>query len=301
MNFNHCGLYFDEQRVHYIHKHNKRPPLDAAWSHLFSATPQDNLSRLQTLAFQYRLNADIDSGIEAVKMLPRFDIKMPLHDQVVLLQCYELLREHPQQPEVWSDDLHIIDEIDKGDDFINQLWRAVVMMAAGIVLEDEGRVASCAAFYKSVISDEIHPEGYLPKAVENYEEQTSLTRQLQAVQALVLMAEMADQIGLNLWGYDVRAVSVLTAVTYPLYYYFYPENWSWNGEQWKPSDGVPEEEAKAIFRDHAGFLEISNRRFDRPLKAIKLILDDLRPVHDLYCGGYTTLTHAKAERRGLFG
>jgi len=125
---------------------------------------------------------------------------------------------------------------------------------------------------------------------------------LLCVQALTLIAEMAANSGINLWTHDKRGVSVLTAVTYPLYYYFYPEKWPWNGEQWKPSDGVELETAQNLFRQHAAFLELAAPRYSTPLKAIQMILDEIRPVYDRDGGGLLTLSHAapKRKRRGLF-
>jgi hypothetical protein len=56
-----------------------------------------------------------------------------------------------------------------------------------------------------------------------------------------------------------------------------------------------------LFREHAGFLEIIAEHYKPPLKAIQMIHDDLRPIFDPFGGGLTTLTHAPAPRRGLFG
>jgi hypothetical protein len=118
-------------------------------------------------------------------------------------------------------------------------------------------------------------------------------RQIRSVQALVLMAEAAQHAGVNLWDYTVRGVSVMTAVTYVMFYHFRPDKWRWD-------EGL-EAVIPPFFRKHAGFMEMVNRRDNRP-RDIQMLLDDLRPIYDVYGGGLTTLTHglAASGRSRLF-
>jgi hypothetical protein len=163
-------------------------------------------------------------------------------------------------------------------------------LAAGIVLEDAARLTAGSAIYRDIIDHEVRPEGYLSAAV-NQSGGGSFWRQLMAVNGLVLMAEAASHIGLDLWGYTSRGISVITAASYAIYYYYYPDQWRW--------DTLSETDTSALFKAHGGWLEIINRHA-RP-KDAKLLLDDLRPIHDLSGGGLTTLSHALPARRGLFG
>nr|MCU0476272.1 hypothetical protein [Anaerolineae bacterium] len=109
-------------------------------------------------------------------------------------------------------------------------------------------------------------------------------------------AEVAAHAGIDLWGYELRSVSLMTAAFYPLYYYYYPEKWKW-------AEGISIDAAQQMFRQNAAFLEIINRR--RPnVHAINLIVDELRPIIDPLGGGAVTLTHHPApppKRRGWFG
>jgi hypothetical protein len=182
------------------------------------------------------------------------------------------------------------------------LLRAALNMAAGIVLEREPIFEAGAQVYRQTIDHSVRPEGFIPRAVQVAEGQ-GLAHQLLSVAALVLMAEMAQHVGVDLWRYSNRGVSVLTAATYPLYYYFYPEKWPW-GTEAEIREGhtaLEQEYATGLFRQHGGFLEMLNGRYDKPLRAIRLILKDIRPVVDVYGGGLTTLTHGLPERSGLFG
>jgi hypothetical protein len=174
---------------------------------------------------------------------------------------------------------------------VETIWAALLSIAAGVVLERQPAFEAGAVIYRSVVDHGIRPEGYLPAVVEGDDGFFNL---LLAVKGLILMAEAARHVGVDLWGYHNRGVSAVTAGLYPLYFYFYPEKWPW---------GEPPalEAAQAFVREHAGVLEMLNRQIGRPTKAIDLILKDARPVFDAYGGGPTTLTHAPPPRRGLFG
>ena len=111
------------------------------------------------------------------------------------------------------------------------------------------------------------------------------------VEALVMMVELAAHVGVDLWSYEMRGVSVMTGALYPMYYFYVTERWTW--------EEITPEEVQAIFRAHGGYLEIVNKRYTP--RDIKPLLEDLRPLVDPLAGGMPTLTHGVAARRGLFG
>jgi hypothetical protein len=84
---------------------------------------------------------------------------------------------------------------------------------------------------------------------------------------------------------------------YPLYYYFYPEKWQWNGTN---PNTLDQPEVERLFRLHGSFLELLNHHIGQPTRAIDLILKELRPVVDIWGGGIPSLSHGVAIRRGLF-
>ena len=159
-----------------------------------------------------------------------------------------------------------------------------------MVLEDETRLAAGADIYRETISHDVRPEGYLPLIVEG-EDGGSLYRQLRAVEALVLTAEAAAHVGLDLWGFNARGVSVITAAAYMTYYYYYPASWRW--------DAIAEPDAKALFKSHSAYVEMVN--YHAVQKDLQLLLKELRPLYSPPAGGLTTLTHGSPPRRGLFG
>lgn len=313
----HFGLYFTQESVKHIAKQKTRKPLDTAWNYLTTTNPLEPRLAMQMGGLRYRLNDDVAAGERAVSLLETMAPQSTDADRLywdaiaetlLLAQCFELLRDHPAY--VPGKQAQFLDALFTwGSEFnqepiemtlVEKLWLGALNMATGIVLEREPVFQIGVALFRQTVEEDIHPEGYIPKAVDIGPEEQALANQLLSIQALVLMAEMAAHVGVDLWAYAMRGVTVLTAVTYPLYYYFYAEKWPWNGDKWKPSDGVDLDTAQAIFKRHSGFLEIANRRYDKPLKAINLILDEIRPVYDPFGGGLTTLTHARLEKRGLF-
>ena len=307
MIFNHCGLYFGDENIRRAQKSRLRPPFIMAWHHLDTEEQSGSIASIQQCGLRYRFNEDVAAGEEGIQALEAatLDTSAPIWDAITramaLAQCFEMLRTHPdyapdaqaQWRETFSERVNHLNQISSdGLSLAETLWLAALNVTAGIVLEQEAIFEVGASVYRQIVNEDIHPEGYILKAVESGD--NSLENQLRCVQALVLMAEAADHVGVDLWLYDQRGVSVLTAAAYPLYYYFYPEKWPWE-------EGLQLEDSKQIFRRNSGFLEIINWRYDRGLRAIQMILDELRPVYDVYGGGLTTLTHGVPGRRGLLG
>jgi hypothetical protein len=112
-----------------------------------------------------------------------------------------------------------------------------------------------------------------------------LLRQVLVVEALTLMAEAAEHVGVDLWGYSFRGVSVMTAFSYIMYYYFFPDKWRWDVNI-----------TNEPFREYGGFLELVN--YHAYPKDLKPLLDDLRPIYDPPGGGLTTLSHGIVRKRG---
>lgn len=317
----HGGLYLGHDQIAVAEQHRAREPFKAAWELLMGGVPAssdpDDLRYLHLLwnsllAFFMGDSAGAASAIHAlhdepllIYIPPDQPYLLTVSQSLVVAQCFEMLRGHSDwNPEVQTRWLEafagLVTELlaDANEDgetiersFIETIWGGLLAVAAGIVLEDEPLFDAGAAIYRRVIDESIRPQGHIPEVVENPD---GFHQLLWAVNGLTLMAEAAAQVGVDLWGYTNRGVSVVTAGLYPLYFYYYAEKWPWG-------DPLPMEEVQALFRQHSGYLEMLNRHIGRPTKAIDLILKEIRPVFDLYDGGLTTLTHAAAPRRGLFG
>jgi hypothetical protein len=215
-------------------------------------------------------------------------------------QCFELLHDHPaytrQQRARWlglyADYVGELRQQVQEPTALETVWLGTLNIVAGIVLEREDWFDTGIAILHHAVNDSIHPEGYVLSVVD-VDDGRSLEYQISAIMALVLAAEAATHAGVNLWSHSTRGVSVLTAAAYPLYYYFYPEAWPWDAD-------LTHEYVTRIFTNYGGFLEIINGRYEKPLRAVRLILDDLRPVYHCHGGGLTTLSHA-VSKRGIFG
>lgn len=314
LNFQHTGLYFSQNNINQAKKYAKREPFKIAWELLRDQPTLDLPASTQWDGMRYRFEGDEDAGSKAVHDLNdgsafALDEDMPYLDgvmeTVVLAQSFELIRSHraftPSHQAAWRDLLfERTSRLNVANDLLHveQIWQALMNMAVGIVLEREPIVTDAAHFFRKVVDQDIHPRGYISQAVggENTAARDggSLLRMLLSVKGLVLMAEAAKHIGLELWAYSNRGVSVVTAALYPLYYYYYPEKWQWD-------EGIEIEAAEQLFKLHGSYLELLNLHLGRPTKAIDLILKEIRPIYDVTGGGLTTLSHGVPLRRGLFG
>jgi hypothetical protein len=308
----HFGLFFNAQQVLQAQQNREREPLKTAWA--FFDHPEKPVRDLLWDALHYRLNNQQKSGEETVIALQngtgleagqtRFEA---LASAIMLAHTYELVRDHiafsTDTQGIWQSrfaarveqlaaEIPPTPEPDtpNPDYFVDYIWLGLLHLAAGIVLENDAHVEAGVNIYHDIIEHHVRPEGYLPHVVEG-ENGSSLERQLRTVNALVLMAEAGTHIGLNLWGYTSRGISVITAAAYCIYYYYYADQWRW--------DTVSEEEAKALYKIYGGFCEIVNSH--TPLRDTKLMLDEIRPLYNPFCGGLTTLTHGLRPKKGLFG
>jgi hypothetical protein len=248
-------------------------------------------------ATRYALFHDPSVGQKTTQAL--FASEVGFHDHATLaataaemvsaIQIANLLYAEPSfnpQAEAWyTAMLQRYERLDRnkqlhGADFA---WLQTLTLILGVVFDNQAFVQEAVQNLKAQINT-IHPEGYLKSAVEGDDPLQTFEQTLAAVGALVIAAEVAEQTGESLWGYDNRGVSVQTAVAYVVSHYFYPQKWRWGG-------ALTEEQVKPLYIRDGAFLEIAHAR--NPIHATQLLLNDLRPLFSVHYGGLTTLTHAK--------
>lgn len=303
--FQHFGLFFTPDHVRAARRDRDREPLRTAWDALLNQQPADPLAAAQRDGLRYRFNDDAEAGARTVAALTQHlslnavgEVYPVLSETIVLAQTFELVRDHPTfspgAQSAWLERFAArvaeLGVLPPDARHFEHMWGALLNVVAGVVLEDAGRLEAGAAIYRAAIEHDIRPEGYISQDVDGGDG-GSLYRTILSLKALVLMAEAAAHVGLDLWGYNLRGVSVITAAAYPIYYYYYPDKWRW--------DSLQEDETRALFKAQGGFLEMVNHR--ARLRDIKLLLEDLRPLDDPDSDGLPTLSHGLAARRGLFG
>jgi alginate lyase len=301
----HFGLYFTQEHVTLAHQQMDQQPFQAAW-HMLEDREQTGIAAAQWYGLRYRFNQNQAEGEQAIKALSD-SISAPLNDDAIYLDAvtdtltlahaFEMVRDHlaffPTAQDEWlrayAARISLLDQLPYQTTYTEQLWQGALNLISGIVLEDETRFQTGVGVYQAAIRESIHPEGYVREAVEG-KDGGSLLRHVLSIAALSLMAEASWHVGLDLWNYTYRGVSVITAGAYAVYYYYYPDKWRWD-------TGVSTDP----FLHYGGFLEMLHRH--SRLKAMKEMLDDLRPVYDPRTGGLTTLTHGvvSVSKRGLFG
>lgn len=303
------GLFFTKQHLDTARKNSKREPFKSAFAFLEAKHDFGLMETAHLDALRYQIHGakSKTAGHRAVETLQSAQLRLPenaayldhLRFTVAFIHLVEMLLDHPllgDQMKQQSIDLLVnqvkhLNQIDHNLPLHEAVWLALVNTAGGVVLQRDDLFQDGVNLYKQVIDTEIHPQGYIQSIVE-IKDGYSLHRFLLTLQGLSLIAEAVTNTGTDLWKYHNRGVSLMTAGLYPLYYYFYPEQWKWDAP-------LPEDETKNLFRHYGSYLEILNFRMGRATKAIDLILADLRPVFDIYGGGLTTLTHG--VRRGWFG
>ncbi len=317
----HYGLYFSEAQGKRAHEERDTEPLRSAWEALRRRRPTTLLLQAQQEALLYRLAGDEDAGARALRSLLAAEQEAPncvgpLAQVVALLteaQCHELLHDHPAFTaraawlQGYAERVRARLTADAELLHVERMWLNALRLASAIVLEDEGRFTMACDVFRDCVQHDLHFDGYIRAAAQG-KRGGSLGRMLLTAQALALCAEAATLAGEPLWRFDDRGVSALTPIPYLLYYYWYPEKWRWDGDS-EPDEvpqegaGAPrEEEARELYRRHAGMWELAQAR--SPSRDVQLLLDELRPVFDEWGGGPLTLTHAnvrKTSGRRLFG
>lgn len=171
--------------------------------------------------------------------------------------------------------------------YVEGCWRTLLHITGGLLLDEESWLQEGAARIRTIIDEDIHPEGFLRPAVERDKpDGNSLLRMLLAVAALSLAAEAASAAEIDLWGYANRDVGLNTAVTYLVYYYFYPDKWRWD-------DALEVEATQALFKEYGAFIEMAATH-DYP-RGVELLLEAERPFFSVYTGGLTTLSHSRTR------
>lgn len=328
------GLVFTRDYLEVARAHREQPPFKTAWTafeRLISDAEVLNspLTHAICLALRVRLLDQHDSAEQAVSILSELSIadldREPIEAARQVFgnaQALACLHGLPQVDSHWTR---------LGDDWLarseavagrlgsaphERAWLALLRLSSGALFERSDWLEDGASQYRALIGM-IHAHGYVPALVEG-KDGASLLRTLQMVQAMTLAAEVGLHASIDLWRYEQRGVSVMTGALYPLYYYYYPERWPWEmavdprkltrRARRALAAEEPEESAmlanKSLFARYSSFLELINRQSERPVQAVTLILDELRPIIDLTGGGPVTLTHSvppAPKRIGWFG
>ncbi len=306
----HAGIYFTDEHIQQAQKNRTSEPYPSAWALLDDIPETDGLTTAQINALRYRFEGDESAGEKTVDLLRRGDINIgedTIYIEAVavtltLAQCFEMVRDHLSFPlasqaawlEAFTTRVKQLNQPAYELMHFEHLWLNLLNLVAGIVLEDEDRFQKAVEIYKESIQHDIHPEGYIHKAVDA-QDGHGMYRMLLSAQALILTAEAASHVGENLWAYEYRGVSAMTPTPYLLYYYYFPDKWRWDAP-------LEKEAAQALYKRHAGFWDMAQRQ--KPSRDRKILLTELRPIYDVWGGGLTTLTHGgtvETKRRGLFG
>lgn len=303
--YTHFGLIFTAQDVLNAQTHRDEAPYKTAWEQFESiasdAAVQANIHQ-RTLynALRWRVLGDVQAGEAALIDFPvawsdqNAAVSLPTFG---LIQAYESLRDHPAHRSALTALIH--DALPhfahaETDDTVTRAWKNALQMAVGVTLENSALIESAVYDVKTII-ESIHPAGYIPSVIQaRPDDPQNFSDTVQTVHALTLAAEVGAHIGIDLWTHEKRTVSLMTAAFYPLYYYYYPEKWKW-------AEGLLMMDSQPVIQAAAGYLELVNRRRQN-VRAVNLILNDIRPILSLN-GGATTLTHHPApppKRRGWF-
>ncbi len=289
------GLFHTEADLQLARENREREPIRSALARL--ETPAaDPLVEAQLSALRGQLFAELEAGYLAAAALNESDVMIAgsqeldsIKRALGWLSVAAMLRGHPAWEASWRDQIAAgLDRFAETGDKLREFWLGALTMAAGILLESDEAIERGAAVYRRAVDQQIHPEGYLKGVADIADAPQRYEAQVSGSYALVLLAEMAGSVGLDLWTYDSRAVSVFTAVTYTHFYYFFPEKWRWEA-------GLTRERTAAIMRSEGAFMELVNRR--RPPRGIEQFLAEQRPLFCAWGGGLTTLTHGLAPEK----
>lgn len=287
------GLFHSEADLALARENREREPIRGALARL--ETPEaDPLAEACKSALRGQLFADVEAGYRAGAVLNQADVK--LTDDIVDIKralawfsVAAMLRGHDAWEASWRDVIAGgFERFSETGQALSELWLGALTMAAGILLDSDEAIQRGAAVYRRFVDEQIHPEGFLKGIADVDDAPGRYEAQVSGSCALVLLAEMAALIGLDLWSYDSRAVSVFTAVTYTHFYYFFPEKWRWEAD-------LTRERTTAIMGREGAFMELVNRR--GPPAGIDEFLAEQRPLFCPYGGGMTTLTHGLAPAK----
>ena len=164
----------------------------------------------------------------------------------------------------------------------HQYWMAAQAAAVGIASNDPGLLKWAVAVYRKAIAADILADGHMPQ--ETARGELGMFYQNFALAALVLVAEMAEHQGIDLWSYSFKDKDLKLAIDYLFNFLDAAQEWPWSE---KPQDmGFldPGQEGKKI-----GWFEIAYQHYRDPI--IAQHLSRQRPIFSRRTGGMTTLTH----------
>ncbi|MCA9902318.1 MAG: alginate lyase family protein [Anaerolineae bacterium] len=301
--FQHCGLFFGVTQIDQARKNANHEPFSTTLADLKTRQTR-GLAAAQLDGLRYRFTLDEAAADRALQALASFtsvdfDVHRPslerIAEAIILAQTFEMVRDQIDDAmharfldEWWALATTLVETVSE-EAYVERLWLGLLRLVAGIVAENSESVEQGVDVFRRTIAEDVSPRGHIDLAVAG-NDGGSMTRTLLAVNALVLIAEAAAHIGVDLWTYEVRGVSIMTAAMYPIYYFYVTDKWQW--------DDLTPTQVQAAFRRHGGYLEMVNRRAQP--RDFKPLLEDLRPIYDPWAGGLTTLTHGVPLRRGLF-
>ena len=289
------GLFHSEADLRLARDNLDGEPISGALARL-QKPEADPLAQAHLYALRGQLFEELEAGYRAAAALNAIDFLAAdppdlqgIKRALGWLSVAAMLRDHPAWQAAWREPIaSTLDHAGPADEGLPQFWLAALKLAAGLLLESDEAIESGAAMYRRAVEQRIHPEGFFRGIADIADGKDLYEAQVSATCALALMAEMAGQVGRDLWSYESRAVSIFTAVAYTHFYYFFPEKWRWE------ADLVPAR-TDAIMRRDGAFMELVNRR--RPPNGIEQFLSEQRPLFCAWGGGLTTLTHGLAPAR----
>lgn len=287
------GLFHREADLQLARDNREREPIRGALARL-DAPEADPLAEACQSALRGQLFDNVEAGFRAAVSLRQANLELAddlgdIQRALAWISVAAMLRGHDAWEASWRDVIAgALDGFSETDEALRGLWLGALTMAAGILLESDDAIQRGVAVYRRFVDEQIHPEGFLKGIADLDDAPGRYEAQVSGSCALVMLAEMAALVGLDLWSYDSRAVSVFTAVTYTHYYYFFPEKWRWEAD-------LTRERTNAIMRREGAFMELVNRR--GPPAGIEQFLAEQRPLFCAYGGGLTTLTHGLAPAK----
>lgn len=324
----HLGLYFNqEQLTNARNKRDQNEALQAAWQWLLAKPgdllredkPQDGddapvevrkpqlkgIYAAMNDALRYRIAEDETAGTSVVTLLTSGaglrdsdTLLNTLMQAIATAHLHELVCDHPAFAtgrDEWlahfaSFSQTLIDA--HASEALDRYWQMLLRVVSGIVLEDDAAVQAGAAHFRKLIDEHVRPDGFI-KSMTTAEDGANFQRHVLATAALVLTAEAATQSGVDLWSYESRDVGINTAVTYLVYYYFYPEKWRWD-----ENHELTQDDTRKLFAQYGAWLEIATSRANP--RGVELLLEEQRPLFSPYAGGLTTITHSVTVKRRRF-
>lgn len=284
------SLFFSTADLQLARDNLQREPVKSALA-MLDSPPTEPLVKAQILALRYSLRGKREDGETALAILREresadVDARISGYQHAIgKLSTLAMLQDVPGGDDALDAEIARLALPLSEADRLGEYWAAVVAMTLGCLQDDDAYSDRAADSYRRAIDRHIHPEGYIRGMVDMENKPTgrhSYERQLSATCALALIAEMASQRGIDLWGYDKRAVSIHTAAAYTHYYYYFPERWPWG-------EGLTRAHTETVMRREGAFYELINRQ--QPPRGIEALFAEQRPFFCAYGGGLTTLTH----------